>query len=105
MEKSDWKEFNRILPELRERYLRERNKELIVLLIDESKTPTERFWAVEEKAEKEAKILRKCLDGFSKSQAPLYIMNLCHYGFMKKEDLAGFSDEIKSLVANIENFQ
>ena len=102
MEKSDWKEFNRILPELRERYLRERNKELIVLLIDESKTPTERFWAVEEKAEKEAKILRKCLDGFSKSQAPLYLINLFRFGFMREEDLAGFSDEIRTFLKNME---
>lgn len=102
MDKSDWKEFNRILPVLRERYLSERNKELILLLIDESQTPTERFWAVEKKTREEAKILTTCLDGYSKSQTPLYLINLCRHGFMKEEDLAGFSDEVKNFLKNME---
>lgn len=40
----DWKKFREIVPELRERYLRDRNAEWIAIFHDESLTPTEKFW-------------------------------------------------------------
>ena len=37
---SDWKTFGKRVPEWRERYLLKKNKEIIGILTDESKTPT-----------------------------------------------------------------
>ena len=44
---SDWKTFRKMLPELRERYLAEKNKEIVSIFMDEGRTPTERFWEPE----------------------------------------------------------
>jgi hypothetical protein len=41
---SDWKTFAKRVPEWRERYLLKKNKEIIGILTDETKTPTVRFW-------------------------------------------------------------
>ena len=53
---SDWKTFRNRVPEWRERYLRKKNKEIIRILTDENKTPTEQFWEAKEKMEKETKV-------------------------------------------------
>ncbi len=51
---SDWKVFRRRVPEWRERYLKKKNKEIIGVLSDENKTPTEQFWDAKEKMKIEA---------------------------------------------------
>ena len=40
---SDWKTFQKVVPELRERYLEEKNKEIVAIFTDEGRTPTQRF--------------------------------------------------------------
>ena len=41
---SDWKTFRKIVPELRERYLRNVNPELKALLQNPKLSPTEQCW-------------------------------------------------------------
>ncbi|EDY82831.1 hypothetical protein VDG1235_2454 [Verrucomicrobiia bacterium DG1235] len=96
---SDWKRFGKIVPELRERYLEKKNKELLKSLSDAGKTPTEQFWDTFEKMKKEKKILEDCLDGHSRSKQFFYMVSMCSYGMMRKEDLDGFSEELKSSLA------
>lgn len=60
---SDWKKFCALVPALRERYLAVRNTEIARMISNPTKTETERFWDVMEVMEKEAKTLRRCLDG------------------------------------------
>lgn len=93
---SDWKRFRKIVPEIRERYLEEKNKELLKTLTDSRKTPTEQFWDTFEKMKDEKKILEDCLDGHSRSKQFFYMLSMCSYGMMNKEDLDGFSEELKS---------
>ena len=95
---SDWKTFRKIVPELRERYLRQRNAELIANLQDESLTPTDRFWNVEERVRKEAKILRDCLDGHSRSQMVMFMIAMRRYGMLSDEDLKQFSAELQTQI-------
>jgi hypothetical protein len=64
---SDWKTFRKRVPEWRERYLEKQNQLIIDILADVEKTPTERFWATEERMQKIARILVDCLDGHSRS--------------------------------------
>ncbi len=51
LKESDWKTFRSIVPELRERYLTEKNKEIVAIFMDEGRTPTERFWDAKKRIE------------------------------------------------------
>ena len=92
---ADWKRFKVMVPILRERYLAARNGPIAALLTDPKKNETERFWAAMEEMEKEAKVLRYCLDGHTRSRMWEYMLSMIHAGMLKKEDLAQFSDELQ----------
>jgi hypothetical protein len=92
---SDWKHFRKIVPDLREKYLKERNKDLLKLLTDPEKTPTEQFWNTEEKINEEKRILVDCLDGHRRSRMFEYMALMCRYGMLKEEDLKAFSKELQ----------
>jgi hypothetical protein len=96
---SDWKNFRAIVPKLRERYLAERHADIMRKFTDPEKTETERFWDTMEAIEVEARILRQCLDGHSRSKMGLYLLTMARAGMLKKEDLAGFSDELRQQLA------
>jgi hypothetical protein len=95
MSESDWKTFRKMVPELRERYLKKTNEELKNLLLTPDQTPTERFWNTHEKITKEAKILRHCLDGHSRSRMTSFIYTMLDCGLMNLDDLSQFSDELR----------
>jgi len=63
---SDWKVFRDILPELREKYLKKKNREIEKILKDPKRNESEKFWDTKEKLEKEAKVMRECLDDYSR---------------------------------------
>jgi len=95
MSESDWKTFRKMVPELRERYLKKTNEELKNLLLTPDQTPTERFWNTHEKITKEAKILHRCLDGHSRSRMASFIYMMLDCGLMDLDDLSQFSDELR----------
>jgi len=94
-QESDWKKFRVIVPVLRERYLAARNGVIAALLTDPAKTETERFWSAMAEMEKEAKVLRYCLDGHSRSKMWEYMLSMIHARMLTREDLAQFSDELQ----------
>jgi hypothetical protein len=51
--------------------------------------------------EKQGKILRDCLDGYSKSNMDMHILLMLRHGLMKEEDLEPFSDELRSWVNKV----
>jgi len=93
---SDWRKLRDMVPMLRERYLAEHNARIASMLADPKKNETARFWEAMEEMEKQAKVLRECLDGHSRSKMWLYVMVMVRHGMMRKEDLDGFSEELKS---------
>jgi len=95
---SDWKRFRSMVTDLRERYLKERNHELVRLLTDPSKTPTEQFWETHDRMREIGKILVKCLDGHSRSKMARYLAEMRYYGMLKESDLEGFSDELREFL-------
>lgn len=95
---SDWKTFRRMVPELRERYLDGRNTELARILEDEKLSPTERFWALDERAGEIAKVLLQCLDGHSRSKMRLFMILMVRHGMMAERDLEEFSEELRENV-------
>ena len=98
---SDWKTFRKMVPELRERYLSRCNPELLAILRDESLTPTEQFWNVEERIGKEVKILRSCLDGHSRSKMVDYMTVMYLQGMLTDDDLQGFTEELRDRVIRL----
>ena len=95
MKESDWKVFLEIVPELRERFLRDKNQELKSILEETGKTPTEQFWAVAQKSEEIAKILLRCLDGHSRSKMDIYMLQMLRDGLLRQDDLERFSRELR----------
>jgi len=96
---SDWRKFRDMVPMLRERYLAEQNARMVHLLTDPTKDETKRFWEAMEQMEKEAKTLRRCLDGHSRSKMWLFVISMIRSGMLKKTDLARFSAELQSQLA------
>ncbi len=95
---SDWKTFRKRVPEWRERYLLRKNEEIISLLTDESKTPTERFWDAKKRIQEEAKILVICLDGHSRSKMRWYLLLMYGHGLVQDSDLGEFSEMVKEQI-------
>ena len=96
---SDWKKFRTLVPKLRERYLSEQNAKITGLLSDPKKNETERFWDAFEKMEGEAKVLRKCLDGHSRSKMWVFILTMIRERMLRRDDMAVFSEELQKEVA------
>jgi hypothetical protein len=92
---ADWQKFSAMIPMLHERYLAERNARITRKLTDPIKTETERFWNAFEEIEKEAKIVRRCLDDYSRSKMWLSMITMRAAGMLKKEDFAGFSEQLQ----------
>jgi len=92
---SDWKHFRKSVELLRERYLREKNSELVRMLSAQDKTATEQFWDTFEEMEKEKKTLQDCLDGHSRSKMFMSMLLMLRYGMLKEEDLNSYSEELQ----------
>jgi hypothetical protein len=93
MQEADWKVMRKLIPGLRERYLRRRNEEFIALLSASGKTETERFWDTDDAIRREAKVLRDCLDDLRRSRLFEILLLMRHHGMFLDEDLAQFSDD------------
>jgi len=92
---SDWKQFSKMVPDLRERYLEENIPFIQEILNDKTRTPTKRFWDTFKKMEKTGKILEDCLDGHSRSKMEMYMILMRRHGLLKVEDLEQFSEELQ----------
>jgi len=103
MQEADWKTFSKMVPELRERYLRGKNQELAALLAATGKTETERFWDTEECVRREGKILCDCLDDLRRSRLFETLLSMRHHGMLRDEDLAQFSSELQKRVREFDD--
>lgn len=92
---SDWKTFSKRLCEWRERYLEAKNQEILKVLVDEARTPTERFWDTYNMMRSEGRILKDCLDGASRSRMWLMMIGLYGSGFIGEKDLDEFSPGLR----------
>ena len=99
MIESDWRKFRDMVPKLRERYLADRNARITAVFTDPTKNETERFWDAMEQMEREAKVLRRCLDGHSRSKMWLYMLTMIRAGMLTKEDLEVFSEQLQKEIS------
>ena len=98
---ADWKKFRARVPEWRERHLSRRNAEIVALLADEQKTPTERFWEAKARMEQEARILVTCFDGHSRSQLEWSLMLMHGHGVIGAAELEEFSEDLRTNVLRL----
>jgi hypothetical protein len=101
--KTDWKLFQEILPEIRERYLKEKNGEIVSLLRDSTITSTERFWLAEAGIRREAKRLRDCFDNYTKGTMGMKVLMLYNEGIFRQEDIEKFSKEFQKWFLAVTN--
>lgn len=98
VKESDWKAFRDSLAGWRERYLETTTQEIVELLEESGTSPTERFWQAKERIDEEAKILRECLDGSSRSKMQMHLVLLYGHGMIGEADLERFSDGLRDRV-------
>lgn len=98
---SDWKNFRNSLDKWRERYLKRKNDEIRGILEDKNLSETEKFWDIADFQKTESKILRNCLDGYSRSKMALHMALMHKYEMIYQEDIVEFSEELHELLKNI----
>ena len=99
---SDWKKFRNSLDKWREHYLKRKNNEIRSILEDNNLNETEKFWNIVDFQKKESKILRDCLNDFSRSNMFLHMALMKKYKMISKEDIEEFSEELKESLENFE---
>jgi len=98
---SDWKKFRNSLDKWRERYLKRKNDEIRAILEDNNLNATEKYWDIVEFQRNESKILRNCLDGYSRSNMTLHMALMKRYEMISQEDIEEFSEELQEFLKNI----
>jgi len=99
---SDWKRYSAMIPELRERYLEEKNRKFADGLKEPGKTETERFWETLEAMDDEARILRACLDDLRRSRLTDSMALMLYHGMLREEDLEEFNPELRETVKSLQ---
>ena len=99
---SDWKKFKNSLDKWRERYLKWKNDEIRSILEDRDRDETDKFWDIVGFQKNEAKILRDCLDGNSRSNMILQMALMKKYKMIDRDDISEFSEEIQNLLKELE---
>jgi hypothetical protein len=98
MQEADWKQLRKLIPEVRDRYLKGKNEQIVRLLTSTTTTETEKFWKATECMEKERKILDDCLGDMRRSTMNMIILMMYRNGLIIKSDLDNFSENLKQYV-------
>ncbi len=92
---SDWKMYRKLLPLWRDRYLQAKNQELISLLSQSGKSPTEQFWEAKTQMSEIAQLLNQCLGHTSRSNMLMSMLMMRHHQLIGEADLSQFSDAVR----------
>jgi len=99
--KSDWKKFRDSLDNWRERYLKRKNEELMSILKKKDLDETKKFWDIAEFQKTEIKILRNCLDNYTRLNLSLHMALMKKCGMIDQEDIKEFSAELQDMLKEI----
>lgn len=92
----DWKLFREKVADWQESYMDRLNKQYIKLLSGD-KNPSDKFWALEKRINRDKKKSGVILD-MRRSEMIYNIVQLIHDKVIRFEDLDGFSDDLKEAV-------
>ena len=98
--KRDWKFYREKIAEWQENYMDHLNKEYIALLSSDDRTPSDKFWKLEERIKKDRKHPGVTIE-MRRSSAIFDIAGLITSKVITYEDLEYFSDELKEAIKMI----
>lgn len=99
---SDWKRFQSLIVNVRERYLAEQNAMLLKILTDPKRDETKRFWDTLTQMKNVSKVLAECLDDHSRSKMEIHMRRMLRVQMLVDDDLVGFSDELQTRMRSTE---
>ncbi len=91
---SDWRVYSKLVPLLRDRFLKCQNEAMIAILSRKDKNPTDIFWEAKSLLDEKTEILNHCLSRHSRSNMWISILSMHHHGMMQDHDLAQFSESL-----------
>lgn len=101
VKEADGKRYSARSAEWRECFLRAKNEEIVAILMDESTTPTARFWDAKQRMKEIAKILIDSFDPHSRSNMFRHLVEMRLHGTITDADLNDFSEELRGQVLKV----
>ena len=93
VKESDWKLFRKLLPKWQERFM-ERLLGGYAKMIAGQGLASDRFWKLQKRLQKDVRKVGVCAD-MRRSVMVMNLLSLLHEGAITKDDLDGFSDELR----------
>ncbi len=97
VKESDWKLFRKLLPKWQERFMERRLGEYATMIAGQG-LASERFWKLQERLRKDVRKVGVRAD-MRRSVMDMNLWSLLHEGAITKDDLDGFSDELRHLIS------
>ena len=95
---ADWKLFRKRIVEWQEACMERLNQQYVQMLTSDQR-PSERFWAVWDRIQKDTELLGVSCD-MRRSQLTLNLTTLVLEGTIGLDDLEGFSEDLRDHVTN-----
>ena len=99
----DWKLFRSRLPGWQEAYMEKLIREYAAML-DDDQPASEKFWALEKRIKQDRKHPGVLLADVRRSTMYMHLLSLLLNGVITAEDLEGFSGELRSQLADSQEF-
>lgn len=91
----DWKLFRKKLPDWQENCMERLNKEYIAILSQENKDPSEMFWELDERIQRDKKLTGVMAYEVSRSNMFTLLLDLLREKTITLDDLSEFSEELQ----------
>ena len=104
LSKNDWKLFRERLPGWQERYMDKLTREYAEFLTDDSRQPSERFWALNKRI-REDRRKPGVQPELRKQKVVFDVANLNADGAVSLDELDGFSEELQNMVRELSQKQ
>ena len=96
VKESDWKLFRKLLPEWQERFMGRLLGEYSTMIAGQG-LASDRFWRLQERLQKDVRKVGVSAD-MRRSVMVMNLRSLLHEGAITKDDLDGFSDELRQSI-------
>ena len=93
VKESDWKLFRKLSPEWQKRFM-ERLLGEYAKIISSKGVASDRFWKLQKRLQKDVRKVGVCAE-MRRSVMDMNLQSLLHEGAITKDDLDGFSDELR----------
>ena len=99
VKESDWKLFRKLLPGWQERFMERLLGEYAKVIAGKG-LASDRFWKLQKRLQKDVRKVGVCAE-MRRSVMDMNLLSLLHEGAITKDDLDGFSDELRQSLLGI----